>query len=165
MINSVYRPTSLQGVSPVTPVRRRGGAANNLFRVSTSTGSSSTETASASSKTVSSASQILGTTASTSQSSATAASSTAASTTQQTSLTGDAAALQNLKDALTAAGINWDSLGLATHQDLVTSPGGSYVNRYISVETNGHEEGLMTDIVATNPNVAVFDIKRMLGQG
>jgi hypothetical protein len=73
--------------------------------------------------------------------------------------------LQTLKDALTAAGINADGLGLATHEDIVTSPGGSYVNRYISVETHGHEEGLMTNLVALNPNVAVFDIKRMLGQG
>ncbi len=77
---------------------------------------------------------------------------------------GDDAIVKSLKDALTAAGVSFDGLGLAAHQDVVTYPGGSYVNRYISVNTNGHEEGLMTDLVAMNPNVAVVDIKNMLGR-
>jgi hypothetical protein len=89
----------------------------------------------------------------------------AASSTTTPKLSGDAAVLQSLKDALAAAGINTDGLGLATHQDVVSYPGGSYINRYISVETNGHEEGLMTDLVGINPNVAVLDIKHMLGRG
>jgi hypothetical protein len=75
----------------------------------------------------------------------------------------DDAIVQSLKDALTAAGVNFQGLGLAAHQDVVTYPGGTYTNRYISVSTNGHEEGLMTDLVAMNPNVAVLDIKHMLG--
>jgi hypothetical protein len=75
----------------------------------------------------------------------------------------DAAIVQSLKDALTAAGIGYDGLGLGAHEDIVTYPGGSYINRYISVNTNGHVEGLMTDLVGINPKVAVLDIKRMLG--
>jgi hypothetical protein len=75
----------------------------------------------------------------------------------------DAAIVQSLKDALTAAGIGYDGLDLGAHEDIVTYPGGSYINRYISVNTNGHVEGLMTDLVSINPKVAVLDIKRMLG--
>ncbi len=73
--------------------------------------------------------------------------------------------LQALKDALSAAGVNVEGLGLAAHNDVVTYPGGAYTNRYISVTANGHEEGLMTDLVGINPNVAVLDIKHMLGKG
>lgn len=75
----------------------------------------------------------------------------------------DAAVVKSLQDALAAAGVKFDGLGLAAHEDVVTHPGGSYVNRYISVTANGHAEGLMTDLVAINPKIAVLDIKRMLG--
>ncbi len=83
----------------------------------------------------------------------------------QTPLYGDDAVVQSLKDALTAAGIDYSNLGLAAHQNIETYPGGAYLNRYISVNTHDHQEGLMTDLVAINPNVAVVDIKRMLGIG
>lgn len=73
--------------------------------------------------------------------------------------------LETLKGSLSAAGINYSDLGLAVHSDTVTYPGGSYINRYISVNVNGHEEGLMTDLVGAAPNIAVNDIKRMLGNG
>lgn len=73
----------------------------------------------------------------------------------------DAAVVKSLQDALSAAGINTSGLGLAAHEDVVSYPGGSYINRYISV--NGRGEGLMTDLVAINPQVAVLDVKRMLG--
>jgi hypothetical protein len=79
-------------------------------------------------------------------------------------LTGDAATLQGLEDALISAGIDYSSLGLATHQDVVTYPGGSYTNRYISVSANGHDSELMTDLVNISPKVAVGDIERMLGR-
>jgi hypothetical protein len=76
----------------------------------------------------------------------------------------DALVVKALKDALSAAGVNFDALGLAAHEDVVTYPGGSYINRYISVTTkSGHMEGLMTDLVAINPKVAVLDIQRMMG--
>jgi hypothetical protein len=75
----------------------------------------------------------------------------------------DAAIVKSLQDALAAAGINTAGLGLAAHEDVVTYPGGSYINRYISVNTNGHVAGLMTDLVSINPKIAVLDIKRMLG--
>jgi hypothetical protein len=78
---------------------------------------------------------------------------------------GDAAVVQALNDALAAAGINTDGLNLTAHTDLVTYPGGAYINRYISVEAHGHEEGLMTDLVSMNPNVAVLDIRNMLAHG
>jgi hypothetical protein len=76
----------------------------------------------------------------------------------------DALVVKALKDALTAAGVNFEALGLEAHEDVVTYPGGSYINRYISVTTkSGHMEGLMTDLVAINPRVAVLDIQRMMG--
>lgn len=80
-------------------------------------------------------------------------------------LYGDDAVVQSLKDALTAAGIDYSNLGLTVHQDIERYPGGAYLNRYISVNTHDHQEGLMTDLVAMNPNIAVGDIKRMLGIG
>ncbi len=86
-----------------------------------------------------------------------------ATQTYATQAAADVAVVQSLKDALDAAGINYSNLDLAAHEDVVTYPGGSYVNRYISVNTNGHVEGLMTDLVGINPNVAVLDIKHMLG--
>lgn len=71
--------------------------------------------------------------------------------------------MQALKDALGAAGINTDGLDLRPHTEVVTYPGGAYINRYISVQAHGHEEGLMTDLVAMNPKIAVLDIQRMMG--
>jgi hypothetical protein len=73
----------------------------------------------------------------------------------------DAAILRALKDALTATGIDFSGLGLDTHQDEVTSPGGSYIHRYISVTINGHMEGLETDLVGFDPMIAVIDIENM----
>lgn len=78
-------------------------------------------------------------------------------------LTGDAAIVQSLKDALAAAGINVQGLNLTAHTSTETYPGGSYVNRYISVDTPSGSTGLMTDLVAIDPKIAVQDIKRMLG--
>lgn len=79
-------------------------------------------------------------------------------------LTGDAATLKALQDALAAAGIDYGSFGLSTRQDNVTYPGGSYVNRYISVSVNGQDTQLMTDLVKINPKIAVGDIERMMGR-
>lgn len=87
----------------------------------------------------------------------------AASAALLTKAESDARVVQSLKDALAAAGINAEGLGLAAHEDVVTYPGGSYINRYISVQGNDHIEGLMTDLVAIDPKVAVLDIQRMMG--
>jgi cytoskeletal protein RodZ len=78
--------------------------------------------------------------------------------------TGDDATLQSLENALNAAGIDYSNFGLATHNDTVTYPGGSYINSYISASVNGDNTELMTNLVAINPNVAVGDIQRMLGE-
>lgn len=159
MVNSLARATSQQSHNPVTPVHyRRTGSVGSSFRQSSLAASEpSPAVGTTSANSGSTASQILGTAAVKSQNPVTSSALTPA-------LTSDAAVLQSLEDALAAAGITVDGLGLATHQDVVTSPGGSYINRYISVQTNGHEEGLMTDLVALNPNVAVIDVKRMLGR-
>jgi hypothetical protein len=82
--------------------------------------------------------------------------------TPTTGLGNDDSVVQSLKDALTAAGISVEGLGLTAHTDVVTYPGGSYINRYISVNAHGHEEGLMTNLVAIDPKVAVVDVKNML---
>lgn len=79
-------------------------------------------------------------------------------------LTGDDAVVQALKDALAAAGINYQNLNLTAHANVEGYPGGSYLNRYISVDTPGGSAGLMTDLVSIDPKVAVQDIKRMLNQ-
>ncbi len=89
----------------------------------------------------------------------------ATATAAKPALAGDDGVVQALKDALAAAGISTAGLDLTAHQDVVTYPGGAYINRYISVEAHGHEEGLMTDLVSMNPNVAVLDIKNMLAHG
>ena len=94
---------------------------------------------------------------------ATAATATATKVTPS-ALTGDAAVVQSLKDALTAAGVNVQGLGLDIHNDVERYPGGTYLNRYISVDTPNGSAGLMTDLVALDPKIAVGDIKRMLGQ-
>lgn len=96
---------------------------------------------------------------------ATAATPPAIIDTKPAQLQGDAAILQSLKNALGLAGVDFSSLGLEAHNDIVTYPGGAYLNSYISVTANGHTEGLMTNLVGINPNVAVLDIKHMLGQG
>lgn len=77
----------------------------------------------------------------------------------------DALVVDRLKAALTAAGVSFEGLGLAAHEEVVAYPGGSYIHRYISVRNNltGHVDGLMTDLVAMNPKIAVVDIQRMLG--
>lgn len=155
MVNSLSRATSQHGV---LPLRHRTENSGSAFRQSLSAAAPASQgMAALFGGAQSTASQNVATPAATSQNSVTTP---AATTTQPT---GDAAVLQSLKSALAAAGVYSDGLGLATHQDVVTSPGGAYVNRYISVNVHGHEEGLMTDLVAMNPNVAVLDIKRMLG--
>ncbi len=88
----------------------------------------------------------------------------AATPTPAPALTGDAAVVQSLKDALAAAGVNVEELGLNIHNDVERYPGGTYLNRYIAVDTPYGSAGLMTDLVALDPKIAVLDIKRMLGQ-
>ncbi len=123
-----------------------------------SAASSETRASSSPSATVTSSSTTKSESATASSSSANASSSKPANAQEDA----DSAVLQSLKDALSAAGINVQGLNLTLHDTTETYPGGSYENRYISVDTPNGSAGLMTDLVAINPNIAVQDIKRML---
>lgn len=74
-------------------------------------------------------------------------------------------AIAQLADALQAAGIDPNQLSMVAHDDVAGFPGGSYTNQLITLKANGNVEHFSAKLIPINPNVAVTEIKRLLGMG
>jgi hypothetical protein len=163
---AVFRAeASVGSSSDADPLRR--GAAVRSATLSARQSSVSTRQGSAAAAALSSASSMAAAASGSSSGSTSTSTAVTAKTAESSSVSAqksDDAIVQSLRDALTAAGVNISGLGLIAHNDVEGYPGGTYVNRYISVSTPNGYAGLMTDLVGVDPKVAVLDIKRMLGQ-
>jgi hypothetical protein len=74
------------------------------------------------------------------------------------------AAVTSLQRAMLSSGLNPRAFNLSYSEEVVGYPGGSYVNRLITVESaSGRKEQLMAELVFRNPQVAVMDIRRFAG--
>ena len=71
--------------------------------------------------------------------------------------------IDTLKAALVQAGVDISSMQFTEHRDLVTYPGGSYINDIISLQApNGRTHEYMTDLVALSPQVTVNEIQQLM---
>lgn len=71
--------------------------------------------------------------------------------------------IDTLKAALLNAGMDITGMEFTEHRDLVTYPGGSYINDLISLKTSGgRTHDYMTDLVAIAPQVTVVEIQQLL---
>ncbi len=67
-----------------------------------------------------------------------------------------------LKAALIANGMDISGMQFSEHRDLVTYPGGSYINDLISLQTGTKSHEYMANLVALNPQVTVNEIQQLL---
>ena len=56
------------------------------------------------------------------------------------------------------------NFGFTYSEEPVSYPGGSYLNRQISAQVNGHTEHYDAGLVMKNPEVAAVEILRLMGQ-
>lgn len=74
-----------------------------------------------------------------------------------------ATVVDTLKAALTQAGVDISGMQFSRHQDIVTYPGGSYVNDMISFSANsGQTHEYMTNLVGIAPQVTVAEIQQLM---
>jgi hypothetical protein len=67
--------------------------------------------------------------------------------------------LQRLREALQSLGINTTGLNISYSEETVGYPGGSYVNRLISVTGNGKTEHFCAELTARNPMVTATEMR------
>ena len=71
--------------------------------------------------------------------------------------------VDTLKAALVQAGLDISGMQFTEHSDLVTYPGGSYINDIISMKTStGQSHDYMTNLVAIDPQVTVNEVVQLL---
>jgi len=71
--------------------------------------------------------------------------------------------VDTLKAALVANGVDISGMQFTEHRDLVTYPGGSFINDIISLQTDsGRTHDYMTDLVALSPQVTVNEIQQLM---
>jgi hypothetical protein len=70
--------------------------------------------------------------------------------------------LEILKASLIKAGVDTTGMQFTQHQDLVTYPGGSYVNDLIDLQVGGKSHTYMANLVALDPKVTVVEIEQLL---
>ena len=71
--------------------------------------------------------------------------------------------IDKLKAALVQAGIDISGMQFSQHQDVVTYPGGSYINDLISFQaSNGQTHEYMTSLVSIAPQVTVTEIQQLM---
>lgn len=71
-------------------------------------------------------------------------------------------AIDALKAALVRAGVDTTNMQFQEHQDVVTYPGGSYVNDLISFQSGDKTHEYMTNLVSIAPQVTVTEIQQLL---
>jgi len=71
--------------------------------------------------------------------------------------------ISRLGDALKAAGLDPAAFGITAHEDTVWYPGGTYMNRMLTVNLpNGRTENFDTNLTNLRPDVTVIEIQRLL---
>ena len=71
--------------------------------------------------------------------------------------------VDTLKAALVLAGVDISGMQFNQHQDIVTYPGGSYVNDLISFHaSSGQTHEYMTNLVSIAPQVTVTEIQQLM---
>ena len=71
--------------------------------------------------------------------------------------------IDTLKAALVQAGMDISGMQFTQHKDIVTYPGGSYVNDLISFQAaNGQSHDYMTNLVSIAPQVTVTEIQHLM---
>ena len=71
--------------------------------------------------------------------------------------------VDTLKAALIQAGVDIGGMTFSRHQDVVTYPGGSYVNDLISFSaSSGQTHEYMTNLVGIAPQVTVAEIQQLM---
>lgn len=71
--------------------------------------------------------------------------------------------LKKLTETLASLGIGTAGVDLQYHEELVSHPGGSYLNRTISVTGNGITENFSADLVERSPVLAAFEMQKYFG--
>ena len=71
--------------------------------------------------------------------------------------------MQKLLDTLTALGMSTAGLNISYNEEAVGYPGGSYMNRQISVTSGGKTEQFSADLTEINPLVTAYEMQRYFG--
>ena len=88
---------------------------------------------------------------------------TSAATAAPTTADPGSTVVDTLKAALVQSGVDISGMQFTEHRDLVTYPGGSYINDIISLQApNGRTHDYMTDLVALSPQVTVNEIQQLM---
>lgn len=74
-----------------------------------------------------------------------------------------AAGMDRLASAMASLGMNAAGLDMKYSEELVWYPGGSYVNRLITVTSGSRTERFSADLTARNPLVTAYEIQKYLG--
>ena len=71
--------------------------------------------------------------------------------------------ISRLGEALKSAGLDPAAFGITAHEDTVWYPGGTYMNRMLTVSLpNGRTENFDTNLTNLRPDVTVIEIQRLL---
>jgi hypothetical protein len=81
------------------------------------------------------------------------------SSTQEASGTG----MQRLLDTMSALGMSTSGLNISYGEEAVGYPGGSYMNRQITVTAGGLTERFSAELTDRNPMVTAYELQRYFG--
>jgi len=73
------------------------------------------------------------------------------------------AGLQKLLETLSALGMSTSGLNISYSEEAVGYPGGSYLNKQISVTSGGKTEQFSADLTEKNPLVTAYEMQRYFG--
>jgi len=73
------------------------------------------------------------------------------------------AGMQKLLDTLSALGMSTTGLNISYSEEAVGYPGGSYMNRQISVTSGGRTEQFSAELTERNPLVTAYEMQRYFG--
>ena len=71
--------------------------------------------------------------------------------------------MKKLLDTLTALGMSTAGLNISYSEEAVGYPGGSYMNRQISVTSGGKTEQFSAELTERNPLVTAYEMQRYFG--
>lgn len=76
--------------------------------------------------------------------------------------TAAAPGMERLASAMASLGMNPSGLDIKYSEELVWYPGGSYVNRLITVTSGSRSERFSAELTARNPMVTAYEIQKYL---
>jgi hypothetical protein len=71
--------------------------------------------------------------------------------------------MQKLLETLSALGMSTSGLNISYNEEAVGYPGGSYMNRQISVTSGGKTEQFSAELTEKNPLVTAYEMQRYFG--